>query len=170
MIVVSLVQLIYFLFFKDGRREVIELMPTLKDFTDVRDNMLHYFGFKKDHPKFGRYDYGEKAEYLALIWGVIVMTITGFILWFPEFFIGFLPAWMFEVSEVIHYYEAWLAFLAIVIIKAVGREATQFFRYVSRLFHIAPNMFQDPKAFGAFVQLILIAVFTGWVISKLKRK
>ncbi len=43
------------------------------------------------------------------------MCVTGLVLWFPEFFIGFLPSWLFEVSEVIHYYEAWLATLAIIV-------------------------------------------------------
>ena len=43
------------------------------------------------------------------------MVFTGFVLWFPTFFTRYLPAWIFEVSEVVHYYEAWLAFLAIVV-------------------------------------------------------
>ena len=60
-------------------------------------------------------DYGEKAEYLALIWGVIVMGTSGFVLWFPEFFMRFLPSWSFETAEIIHYYEAWLATLAILV-------------------------------------------------------
>ena len=55
----------------------------------------------------------EKAEYLALIWGIILMSLSGLILWFPEFFIYYLPVWSFETAEVIHYYEAWLATMAI---------------------------------------------------------
>ena len=47
-------------------------------------------------------------EYLALAWGVIVMAITGFILWFPEFFVPYLPWWGFEAAEIIHFFEAFL--------------------------------------------------------------
>ena len=43
------------------------------------------------------------------------MVLTGLVLWFPEIFMSFLPPWMFEVSEIIHYFEAWLATLSIFI-------------------------------------------------------
>ena len=69
----------------------------------------------KEKPSLPRFDYTEKAEYLALIWGTAVMAVTGLILWFPEFFAAFTPLWTFEVSEIIHLYEAILATLAIVI-------------------------------------------------------
>lgn len=63
-----------------------------------------------------------------------------------------------------------LWFLASVIIQAVGGEATRFFRHLTHLFNRAPYMFHNPKAFGAFVELILIAVFVGWVISRFKNR
>ncbi len=112
---ISVVQLGYLLFTQKGRRELIELMPTLDDVIGLWKNISFYLGLSKERPRFGRFDYAEKAEYLALIWGVIVMGASGLVLWFPEIFIGFLPTWLFETSEVIHYYEAWLATLAIVI-------------------------------------------------------
>lgn len=115
MIVISLIQLIYLVFTKKGRKDLQALMPTINDFKDLITNLKLYLGFSNKKPRLGRYDYGEKAEYLALIWGVFVMGASGFVLWFPEFFIGFLPSWLFETSEVIHYYEAWLATMAIVV-------------------------------------------------------
>jgi len=113
--VTSFIQLGYFIFSRKGRRDFMSLLPTLDDIVHVWQSMRLYLGFSKEKPKFGRYDYGEKAEYLALIWGNMVMGVTGFILWFPEIFIGLFPFWMFETSEVIHYYEAWLAILAIIV-------------------------------------------------------
>jgi len=61
--------------------------------------------------------YIEKAEYWALIWGSIIMTITGTLLWFDNFFVSALglPKGILDVVLVIHYYEAWLATLAIVV-------------------------------------------------------
>lgn len=50
--------------------------------------------------------------------------------------------------------------------QAVGHEAEGFFRHITRLFRNAPYMFRSPRGFGAFVQLILIAVFVGWTIRR----
>jgi len=115
LVVSSVVQAGYFIFHHRGRREMISLMPRINDVTGFIENIKFHMGLSSVKPKFGRFDYTEKAEYLALIWGTAVMALTGFVLWFPEFFMSFLPSWMFEVSEVIHYFEAWLATLAIIV-------------------------------------------------------
>jgi len=111
----GLAQCLYFVAHKNGRRDIWALRPTIDDLTAAIQNMLFYLRLSKKHPRSGRFDYTEKAEYLALIWGTAVMAITGFVLWMPELFMNFLPSWMFEVCEMIHYYEAWLATLAILI-------------------------------------------------------
>ncbi|MHB2154043.1 cytochrome b/b6 domain-containing protein [Calditrichota bacterium GD2] len=115
MLVISLIQAGYFIFSRKGREEIMALMPTRKDLTDFWQNMKFHLGLSKEKPKFDHFDYTEKAEYLALIWGVIIMGATGFMLWFPEFFARFLPNWFFEAAEIVHYYEAWLASLAILV-------------------------------------------------------
>ena len=76
--------------------------------------MKYNLGLSNEEPRFGRFDYTQKAEYWALVWGGFVMTFTGFVLWFPTFFTGFLPSWIIKISETVHFYEAWLATLAIV--------------------------------------------------------
>lgn len=43
------------------------------------------------------------------------MAVTGIILWFPTMFGEHTPQWLIKVSETIHYYEAILATLAIII-------------------------------------------------------
>jgi hypothetical protein len=43
------------------------------------------------------------------------MIGTGLILWYPANVTHWAPAWLVEVAEVIHLYEAWLAFLAILV-------------------------------------------------------
>ena len=113
MIIVSFIQLFYLFLNANGRKEIFALRPGLDDIKGFIDNMLFHLGLSKKHPHFGRFDYAEKFEYLALIWGVILMSATGFVLWFPEFFMKFFPGWAFEAVEVIHYFEAWLATLAI---------------------------------------------------------
>lgn len=115
MLGVSLVQVGYLFFTAPGRRELRELRPGARDVSDFLHNMAYHLRLRKDRPTFPHFDYTEKAEYLALIWGTVIMALTGFVLWFPAWFTRMFPAWIFEVSEVIHYYEAWLAFLAIVV-------------------------------------------------------
>jgi cytochrome b subunit of formate dehydrogenase len=55
------------------------------------------------------------VEYWALVWGSIVMMITGLFLWFDDLAILFFPKGFLDVMLVIHFYEAWLASLAILI-------------------------------------------------------
>jgi len=115
MIAVSLAHAGFLLGTRRGRRDLAALRPTLRDLSDFWLNMTFHLRKRSDPPTFPRFDYTEKAEYLALIWGTAVMAFTGFVLWFPIRFTQYFPAWIVEVSEVVHFYEAWLAFLAIVV-------------------------------------------------------
>ncbi len=112
---ISIIQLFYLLFTKNGHLDIKALTPTMDDITALFQNIKFHLNLSNKRPPQGRFDYAEKAEYLALIWGVIVMGATGLVLWFPEFFMQFFPTWVFETSQVVHYYEAWLATLAILI-------------------------------------------------------
>jgi cytochrome b subunit of formate dehydrogenase len=104
---------LFVLFTKRGKEELRGLMPNLQDLKDVFLNLRFHLGLSKQHPLYDQYDYTEKAEYWALVWGTLAMAATGFVLWFPTFFTGFMPAWIVKIAETIHYYEAWLATLAI---------------------------------------------------------
>jgi cytochrome b subunit of formate dehydrogenase len=54
-------------------------------------------------------------EYWAVIWGTIIMGATGLAIWFKIDFTRFLPRWAVDVALTIHYYEAILACLAIIV-------------------------------------------------------
>ena len=54
-------------------------------------------------------------EYWAVVWGTIIMGATGLVLWFKIQVTHFLPGWAVDVATTIHYYEAVLACLAIVV-------------------------------------------------------
>ncbi len=115
MIVVGLYHIIYLIFTSRGRDVLKNLIPKLNDVFEARDNILYYLRIKKTKPQFDSYDYTEKAEYWALIWGTIIMGLTGFILWFPTVVGNWAPTWLIKVSELIHFYEAILATLAILV-------------------------------------------------------
>ncbi|HOX25488.1 MAG TPA: cytochrome c3 family protein [Candidatus Krumholzibacteria bacterium] len=98
-----------------GRMNIRQIVPKGSDFLHFPQNMLFHLGLRRERPHFHRFDYTQKAEYWAVIWGTVVMALTGAILWFPDLVTGWLPAWAVRVSEVVHYYEAILAVSAIVI-------------------------------------------------------
>ncbi len=115
LIYVSLHHTIFLLFSRRGKEQLKALAPVKQDFRDVIQNVKYHMGLTDQRPAYDMYDYTEKAEYWALVWGTIMMVITGFVLWFPTFFTSFMPAWVVKVAETIHYYEAWLATLAIAV-------------------------------------------------------
>jgi cytochrome b subunit of formate dehydrogenase len=96
-----------------GRAFLVDMMPESADFTGFWQRILYNLGGREKSPEFGRFSYVEKAEYWALVWGTVVMIASGFVLWFDNWFIQYLPTSAMEVAVVVHYWEAWLATLAI---------------------------------------------------------
>jgi cytochrome b subunit of formate dehydrogenase len=91
------------------------MLPGKHDFSQFKDMISYNLGIKKDPPAFGRFSYVEKAEYWALVWGTGVMILTGFFLWFENFAVKWFPKGFLDVMLIVHYYEAWLAALAVLI-------------------------------------------------------
>lgn len=114
MVTVSLFH-VFYLTTRRGRGLVKDLFPTIRDGLDMLQNTLYLAGLRRTPAQFARFGYIEKAEYWALIWGTLVMTATGFALWFENASLQVLPKWVLDLATLIHYYEAWLAFLAIVV-------------------------------------------------------
>jgi hypothetical protein len=106
---------VYALFTRDGRRLLKDFLPIPKDVRDVGDVLRYYFGWGKQKPEFARFNYAEKAEYWALVWGMIVMASTGVMLWAKVSVGHVLPRWWLDVATAVHFYEAVLATLAIVV-------------------------------------------------------
>jgi cytochrome b subunit of formate dehydrogenase len=98
-----------------GRKFIGDMMPIKRDFRFFVRRMLHNLGLGPKMECVQRFNYVEKAEYWALMWGTVVMVITGLMLWFDNWFIGFLPKGVLDVALVIHFWEAWLASLAILV-------------------------------------------------------
>ncbi|NOX19098.1 MAG: DUF4405 domain-containing protein [Chlorobi bacterium] len=115
MVATGIYHVIYLLATPRGRDVLYELLPRFDDLKQAVDNIMYYLHLSKKPPQFGQYDYAEKAEYWALIWGTFVMGLTGFFLWFPTTVGDWAPVWLIKVSEIVHFYEAILASLAILV-------------------------------------------------------
>ncbi len=113
--VASFYHMFWLMFARRGRMNLRTIVPMGSDFVEFIQNMGFHLGLRKERPNFHRFDYTQKAEYWAVIWGTIVMALTGLVLWFPDVITSWLPAWTVRVASVVHYYEAILAVSAIVI-------------------------------------------------------
>jgi cytochrome b subunit of formate dehydrogenase len=84
------------------------LMFNKKDIKDFVASVKWFFG-KGERPKYGRWTYWEKFDYMAVFWGVAVIGFSGLMLWFPEFFSRLFPGKFINVAQIIHSDEALLA-------------------------------------------------------------
>ncbi|MBA4311838.1 MAG: cytochrome b [Chlorobiaceae bacterium] len=115
MILASLYHIYYVFFVPRGKKLLRDLLPESRDITNVLDLIKYNIGISDIKPRFKRFSYIEKAEYWALVWGTIVMGVTGVILWFDNTFMGLFTKLGWDAARTIHYYEAWLATLAIIV-------------------------------------------------------
>jgi formate dehydrogenase gamma subunit len=115
MLVVGVYHLVYLGLSKEGRLWLKDMLVRGKDFADVLGNFSYYLGLSKNKPKIARFGYAEKAEYWAVVWGTIIMGLTGLMIWFKLGIFAFLPRWTIDIALAIHFYEAVLATLAIVV-------------------------------------------------------
>jgi cytochrome b subunit of formate dehydrogenase len=115
LVMASFYHIFYLIALKRGRLLLKGLLPGFSDAKEAMQNVGYYLGLRKKPPVFSMYDYTQKAEYWALIWGTVVMSVTGVILMFPDIATSFMPGWVVRVSETVHFYEAILAVAAIII-------------------------------------------------------
>jgi len=112
---IGVYHVVYAALTRDGRKLVFAFLPRPQDIRDLRGTMLYYLGLQKVRPTYARFNYAEKAEYWALVWGLMVMAATGLLLWFKVLASSWLPRWWMDVATAIHFYEAVLATLAIIV-------------------------------------------------------
>lgn len=107
--------IIYVFSTPEGRRLLRDLFPMKKDLADLWQAVGYLIGVSKERPQITRFGYAEKMEYWAVVWGTIIMGITGLMLWFHVHITLLLPRWVEDVALTVHFYEATLACLAIVV-------------------------------------------------------
>lgn len=91
------------------------MWPSARDLRDALAMLAYYFGRRATRPHMGKFSYTEKVEYWAFLWGTAVMTVTGILLWFVNITLQYLPSWVADVATAIHFYEAILATLSILV-------------------------------------------------------
>jgi formate dehydrogenase gamma subunit len=107
--------LIYLFFTAEGRKGLRAMLPRLRDGHEAVQTMGYNLGYRRELPLYSKFNYAEKVEYWALVWGTVVMGITGILLWAHNLVLRYLPSSWLQVATAVHYYEAILATLAIVV-------------------------------------------------------
>jgi len=104
----------YACFTAKGRRFLRDIFPRWQDFCDLWTNLGHLL-CGRPRARFGRFGYPEKIEYWAVAWGTVIMGVSGLAIWFKIDVTHWLPRWAIDVAVTVHYYEAILACLAIIV-------------------------------------------------------
>lgn len=84
------------------------MVPSLQDGRDFVAHVKWFVG-RGPRPQFDRWTYWEKFDYFAVFWGVLIIGVSGLVLWFPLFFCRFLPGWFINIAIIVHSDEALLA-------------------------------------------------------------
>jgi cytochrome b subunit of formate dehydrogenase len=103
---------VYALFWRHARPT---MLPTLKDVRDVIAALRYGFGFTDKQPQFERFDYRQKFEYLGIMFGSVVIIVSGFFLAFPVLVTQVFPGQFVAAAKEFHGNEATLAVIVIVI-------------------------------------------------------
>lgn len=97
------------------RRLPGDLLPTWQDVRDA-GHMLQYLLFlRSDKPKFGRYNFEQKVTYWVVFFSLLIMGLSGFIIWFPVFFTNFLPGGVVPAAKLAHSTEAVVAAIFVIV-------------------------------------------------------
>jgi len=84
------------------------MVPQWQDLKDMAAN-VRYFLYLGPPAEGDRWAYWEKFDYFAVFWGVMIIGLSGLMLWLPTFFASFLPGWTINAAQVVHSEEALLA-------------------------------------------------------------
>lgn len=135
------------------KRYRMSMLPSLFDVKNAWTALLYNLHLSKKAPQQARYTFEEKAEYWALVWGTVVMIITGFMLWNPIATTRLLPGEFIPAAKSAHGNEALLAVLAIIIwhiyhvmIKTVNRSMFNGYLTEEQMLHEHPVELADLKA------------------------
>jgi len=117
------------------RRLPGDLLPTWQDVRDA-GHMIQYLLFlRSDKPKFGRYNFEQKVTYWFIFFGILIMGISGFIIWFPIWFTKFLPGGVVPAAKLAHSTEAVVTAIFVIVwhVYHVHLERTNLSMFTGRL-------------------------------------
>lgn len=89
------------------------MLPAVSDFINLADNIKYFLGLREKPAYFDRYTYFEKFDYWAVFWGMIMIGLTGLMMWFPDIAAAYVPRYIIDIGRIAHSDEAVLAIIVI---------------------------------------------------------
>ncbi len=124
------------------RRLSSAIFPTWQDVKDA-GQMLRYLFFLSDRkPVFGKYSFEQKFTYWFFFFGIGIMVITGFVIWFPVLFTRVFPGGLVPAAKLAHSTEAIVAGI---------------FLLIWHFYHV-------------HIERLNLSVFTGWLNDRDMRR
>ncbi len=100
---------------RDLREHWLGLIPRRSDIGEALRGFGWNLGLRRERPRLAHHSYIEKTEYWAVVWGTMVMALTGVMLWGNNLMLRLLPKTWLDFATTVHFYEAVLATLAIAV-------------------------------------------------------
>lgn len=97
------------------RRLPGEMLPNWQDVRDAWQMIRYLLFLTRKKPAYGKYNFEQKFTYWFLFFGIGILVISGFILWFPETVTRFLPGGVIPAALLAHSNEAIVAAIFIVV-------------------------------------------------------
>jgi formate dehydrogenase subunit gamma len=94
-------------------RMALSMVPGVQDVRDAWRTLEHQLGFAPEGARFDRYDYRQKFEYWGLVFGGLVMIVTGFALYLPTLFASVVGGQAIPAAKAAHTNEGLMALLVI---------------------------------------------------------
>jgi formate dehydrogenase gamma subunit len=92
-----------------------QMLPNLNDVRAAAHSFSYNLGFRRDPAREGKFTFSEKLEYWSIIWGTVIMAVTGLMMWNPVATTKILPGEFIPAAKAAHGGEAILAVLAILV-------------------------------------------------------
>ena len=96
------------------------MVPNLNDPGLIFAHVKYVCFLSPRRPNYGRFSWKEKLEYIGLIWGTVLLGVTGILLWGESTFTQVLPGWLLNVCYLAHTYESLLAVSHIALVHVPG--------------------------------------------------
>jgi mono/diheme cytochrome c family protein len=91
------------------------LLPRGRDISDLRDWLLFNLGARAERPRMPHYNVNNKLEYWLTAIGLIILIVTGYMLWNPIATTNALPGEAIPVARVVHGEQALLMVILVVV-------------------------------------------------------
>lgn len=92
-----------------------DMLLTWQDMRDAWKMVKHLLFLSKEKPQYGKYNFEQKFTYWFIFFGIGIMVVTGFILWFPEIWTRIFPGGIIPAARLAHSTEAVVAAVFVVI-------------------------------------------------------